>query len=82
MINDNDWRLTNQMNYLNEAELHYAPYKPYREGWEHDHCTFCSETFSESEEDLQFGYSTLDNYHWICENCFNDFKEQFNWKVV
>ena len=27
-------------------------------------------------------YCTIDNYHWICENCFNDFKDMFKWTVV
>ena len=25
-------------------------------------------------------YCTEDMKHWICEECFNDFKEQFNWQ--
>jgi hypothetical protein len=82
MIEKNDWRLTNQESYLKNKELTYAHYKPYSPKWDHDHCVFCNDTFSEYEPDLHEGYCTLDNYHWICSNCFNDFKDMFNWKVV
>jgi hypothetical protein len=82
MTEKNDWRLTNQENYLMNKELIYGIYKPYSKTWNHDHCTFCSDTFSEHISDLHEGYCTPDHYHWICENCFNDFKEMFNWTVI
>jgi predicted Fe-S protein YdhL (DUF1289 family) len=31
---------------------------------------------------LHVGYATLDEYHWICEDCFRDFREDFEWKVL
>jgi hypothetical protein len=37
---------------------------------------------------LHEGYATVafgersDDYYWICASCFNDFKEQFRWKLV
>jgi hypothetical protein len=49
---------------------------------DHDHCEFCGKKFSESPEDLHFGYTTLDDYYWICEPCFNDFEQMFEWKVI
>ena len=79
MINNNDWRLTNQMNYLFEKDLLHVPYEAYRPGWEHEHCDFCSETIDTS---TKRAYCTTNKYHWICENCFNDFKETFKWEVV
>ena len=79
MIDKNDWRLTNQMKYLFEKKLLHTHYTPFREGWEHDHCEFCSETIEQSAD---FAYCTTDKYHWICEECFNDFKEIFKWTVV
>jgi hypothetical protein len=30
---------------------------------------------------LLAGYVTEDGRHWICKECFNDFREQFEWKV-
>ena len=28
------------------------------------------------------GYSTKDEYHWICPACYKDFKDLFQWKVI
>ncbi|MBM2824639.1 MAG: hypothetical protein HW402_303 [Dehalococcoidales bacterium] len=33
-------------------------------------------------EVIHVGYATIDDYYWICENCFQDFKEMFAWNVV
>ena len=78
-MNNNDWRLTNQMNYLYKKSLTKGSFKPYREGWEHEHCTFCSEKIDSSTE---VAYSTEDRYHWICEDCFKDFKDMFKWILI
>lgn len=68
---------------MQNAKLTKKKYYKYRDGWEHDHCEFCSTKFSESAPDsLRNGYVTDDNYHWICEPCFNDFKNKFNWQTV
>lgn len=76
---NNDWRLTNQMNYLYQKKLIKGMFKPYREGWEHEHCAFCSERIDSS---TTLAYSTEDRYHWICPECFNDFKTMFEWEVI
>jgi hypothetical protein len=78
MIEKNDWRLTNQMNYLNKKQLLHIPYQIYREGWDHDHCDFCHETI---DLNTKMAYCTTDQYHWICESCFEDFKTMFQWEV-
>ena len=75
---NNDWRLTNQMNYLYNKTLLHIPYSPYRDGWEHDHCDFCSERI---DKNTGKAYCTEDKYHWICQNCFDDFKDMFKWSV-
>ncbi len=74
-----DWRLTNQMNYLYKKSLKKGSFKPYRKGWEHEHCAFCSEKIDSS---ISLAYSTEDKYHWICQGCFNDFKDMFGWKII
>ena len=72
-----DWRISNQSNYLNGVKLIYCKYEIYNEHWDHDHCSFCWEKFVEGIH----GYCTLDKYHWICQDCYNDFKEKFNWDL-
>ena len=81
-----DWRLQGQERYLKGVELCRRAYRQYRTNphWEHDHCDFCSASFGlESEADaLHEGYCTLDEYHWICIDCFVDFERLFAWRVV
>ena len=47
-----DWRLFNQEEYLKGKDLVFKKYTKYRNDWDHDHCEFCKETFSEWEGDL------------------------------
>ena len=76
-----DWRLTNQMNYLYGVTLKKSDFKTAACG-DHAHCEFCFDKFSNEEGSLKFGYCTLDSYHWVCNKCFRDFCEQFEWKVL
>lgn len=76
-----DWRLQGQEKYLKNASLMYSKYKKYSKTWDHDHCEFCGQKFSEVGSDLHEGYCTEDHYRWICPTCFNDFKARFNWTV-
>jgi hypothetical protein len=78
MVKKDDWRLTNQENYLKSKELFHTYYNQ-KENHNHDHCAFCMETFISEE---QLGYCTTDYYKWICEECYSDFKDMFEWKVV
>jgi hypothetical protein len=59
--------------------LKRSVYAPFRAGWDHDHCEFCSAKFSMMDADLHEGYVTEDGYRWICEPCFLDFAESFGW---
>jgi hypothetical protein len=76
-----DWRLQGQEKYLLGATLRWQRYHAPRTDWDHDHCEFCWRAFSERGGDRNEGYVTADNYRWICRECFDDFKEQFGWKV-
>ncbi len=75
-----DWRFQGQDKYLMHVQLMFSKFDGAERN--HDHCGFCSEKFSEDNDDLHEGYCTLNKYHWICESCFNDFKEIFKWTVV
>ena len=77
-----DWRIArDQESYLSGVWLTKKKYSKYRDGWEHDHCELCNATISELENDLNEGYATDDDYRWICETCYQDFKERFQWKL-
>lgn len=82
MVDKNDWRLMGQGKYLSGVFLKWMTYKKPSEKWDHDHCDFCTEKFMESEQCLKEGYTTEDHKHWICKDCFEDFKELFKWKVL
>jgi hypothetical protein len=83
MDGNSDWRLTNQDRYLKNAVLVRRKYHPTSTKWEHDHCEFCWAKFMEVKhpEILNEGYCTEDSRHWICDGCFNDFKEKFGFAV-
>ena len=76
-----DWRLTNQMNYLHKSTLKRTAFLASNTN-DHEHCVFCFDKFGEGDGLLQSGYCTLDEYHWICDKCFRDFYEQFEWNVL
>jgi hypothetical protein len=76
-----DWRKQGQENYLNGVNLFFKLYSPCSTEWDHDHCEFCWNKFSLNEGDLKRGYTNEDGYRWICLDCFNDFKDEFAWKV-
>jgi hypothetical protein len=80
MIEPNDWRLRDQEDYLMNKELFHKRWVQPQPNWDHEHCDFCWFTFLPTTEEK--GYCTTDEYWWICENCFNDFKDMFHWKVI
>ena len=80
MIDKDDWRLRGQEDYLSGKALYFRKWKAPKKEWDHDHCEFCWEKFSDYPDTLHEGYTTEDNYYWICPACYNDFKEMFKWK--
>jgi len=79
---NNDWRLHGQERYLAGAILVPKKYADRSTKEDHDHCEFCWAKFSDAiPGSLTDGYTTVDEYRWICDNCNNDFKEQFKWKL-
>lgn len=80
---EKDWRNNGQENYLLGVSLSYRKYVAPSKTWLHDHCVFCWATISEDgKNDLHEGYTTSDLYYWICDDCYNDLKDIFGWKVV
>ena len=78
---ETDWRLTNQMNYLYKAGLIKSIFKKSSNN-DHEHCEFCWSKFGEEDNTLHVGYCTIDKRVWICKQCYNDFKEQFDWHLI
>ena len=77
-----DWRLSGQEAYLYGTILFWSTYWPPRPDWDHDHCEFCWSKFAQHVDGaLTAGYTTSDRQHWICQNCFRDFKDEFEWRV-
>ena len=82
---DDDWRLTGQEDLVAGVVLVRRKYRQYPTNpeWDHDHCFFCGAKFSLEDAPglLHEGYSTEDEYRWICDRCFDDFKDRFRWTV-
>ena len=80
-----DWRLSGQERYLQGAALIRKRYRAKSAEWEHDHCAFCWAKFPDEATE---GYATTAehpqgaDYHWVCERCFDDFADLFEWRVV
>lgn len=83
MVSKDDWRLQGQETALLGKTFYWRKYKAYNDTWEHDHCAFCWGKFAEGNcpEELHEGYTTEDKYHWVCQECFKDFKEMFRWQI-
>ena len=74
-----DWRRQGQERFLAGKRLRRQAYQPSRLGWDHDHCAFCGAKFSLQAPDLAEGHATEDSYHWVCDGCFEDFREEMGW---
>jgi len=77
-----DWRRQNQEQVLLGAQLRRGPWRQYSPSWDHGHCEFCMAKFGAHDGDLTSGYSTLDDYRWICVTCFEDFREEFGFVLL
>ena len=86
MADESDWRLTTQENFLKGVTLVHRSYCRYPPDTtsDHDHCELCWAKFMVEDypDVLHQGCATTDDYHWICEKCFDDFKDLFGWTVI
>jgi hypothetical protein len=93
---EDEWRLTDQEDYLQGITLVRRTYRQWSETWDHDHCQFCWAKFmprgveppeGDEEPIHREGYTNVDvtgqqdHYWWICEECFEDFADRFAWTV-
>jgi hypothetical protein len=84
LTEEEDWRLLNQAAYLGGATLVRKAWVQPKPEWDHDHCEFCHATFAhfDGPDVLREGYTTQDDYYWVCPKCFADFRAQMGWQVV
>lgn len=86
MIEENDWRLRGQEEYLQNKDFCFMRFIPSENGNLHIHCEFCWHKFMETPEGVEDcsseGYCSSDGKYWVCEECFKDLKEKFNWKLI
>ena len=75
-----------QERYLAGRRMRFTSWTPYRAGWDHDHCDFCSTEISDDRtghaEYDEAWVTSDDSYKWVCPNCFDDFRERFKWVVI
>ncbi|RLA59699.1 MAG: hypothetical protein DRQ78_10330 [Epsilonproteobacteria bacterium] len=81
MPTKDDWRRQGQEGYLKNLTFTWELYSQNKS--DHDHCEFCNAKFMKNEDEniLTEGYTSKDRYRWICENCFKDFRKEFNWNI-
>ena len=82
---EQDWRIDN-CKMLRGVALRRKKYSAPSKQWDHDHCAFCQLHISvppppDNEDAVESGWATEDGYHWVCEACFADFRDQFGWTV-
>ena len=86
MIEKDDWRLRGQEEYMQGMQFTYKSFVSGSDNGEHEHCEFCWHKFMEQQEGMEdcssVGYCSVDRKYWVCEECFEDFKEEFGWKKV
>lgn len=83
MIEEDDWRLNGQEEYLKGVHLRLKPYRLGAPGYDHEHCEFCWQEIAAFDyaDAQREGYTTDDKLYWVCVGCFEDFTEMFDWKV-
>jgi hypothetical protein len=67
----------------------FRPYRRWSSEWDHDHCEGCTAGFSEDHPaDLHEGWATTPEYElgaeysWVCDECFERFRDELDWRVV
>ena len=74
-----DWRITGQESYLKGKHLHHMRFSRSFCTEDYDQCEFCWRVFDKDIVNPEMAY--FDGKHWICEECYKDFKDYFQWTV-
>ena len=76
-----DWRIMNQEIYLQNKQLQHRRFDRSLCVDEHEQCDFCWALFDKDKDNPLYAYYVPDEKVWICEKCYNDFKDYFVWTV-
>ncbi len=82
MVSEDDWRIRRQGDYLKGKTFYFHEFAQWSDTWDHEHCEFCWRSFSDQDGDEHNGYSTLDDFTWVCPQCFNDFKDVYSFNLL
>ena len=76
--------LTDHADHLLGATLIRREWVPAHVDEDHDHCALCWAKFSKLgiPGELGAGFCTLDDRHWVCQQCVDDFKSRFQWLLI
>ena len=83
---DEDWRLDPYDGFLDGETFCFKKFISTATN-DHEHCYFCWQKITdlEIEDSDSEGYCTISlktgQENWVCKNCFNEFKNRFNFKV-
>ncbi|MDE7181874.1 MAG: hypothetical protein K2O41_02420 [Clostridia bacterium] len=86
MMHNQDWRIETYRGHLNGETFSLKDFVSTATN-NHEHCVFCWRKITDLniEECDREGYCAFNSKtgqaNWVCKGCFNDFKEQFNFKL-
>lgn len=49
--------------------------------WDHEHCSICLKKIGLHSGDEKCAFYCEETNDWLCQNCFFDFKEKYNWII-
>ncbi len=81
MVDKEDWRIMGQEGYLKKRTVFHKKFNVLTTPIGYRQCEFCYSIFSDEPGKLKHGYHEPISDSWICEDCFQDFKDMFQWTV-
>ena len=76
-----DRRIMGQEGYLKNKRLQHRKFNRLLYFEDFGQCGFCYDDFRENTSGPPMAYYEPITKHWICECCYNDFKDHFEWNV-
>lgn len=74
-----DWRIMGQEGYLKDKKLQHMKFNRAMCTEDNDQCDFCYSLLDGDNQDASYAYFEPITKSWICERCYKDFKDHFNW---